>query len=62
MTFGATMTTLFEIALVAVTLWALLHEDRIAALEERFFAYCRRKRLSVVRSENSQKNYVRRGF
>lgn len=62
MSFGSFLTTLFEIALVVVTLWALLHEDRIAALEERFFAYCRRKRLHVVRSGRSQKTSVRRGF
>lgn len=41
--------TVFEIVLVVFTLWAVFHEDMFAALEERLFAFLKRKRLKVVR-------------
>lgn len=48
MDLGMILRTVFEIALVAFTLWALFHEDRFAALEQRLFARIRRRKLRVV--------------
>lgn len=62
MSFGMAMRSLFEVALVAFTLWALFHEDRIAAMEDRFFARCRRKRLTLVKPHTAGCEYARRGF
>lgn len=42
--------TIFEVALVSVTLWAVFHEDRLADFEERFIARFRRRRLKVIRT------------
>lgn len=52
MNFADTLITLFEVALVAFTLWALFHEDVLVAFEERVISRIRRQRLKVVKAEN----------
>lgn len=54
MNFGMIMKSVFEVALIGFTLWALLHEDRIAAVEQRLVARFRRRRLKIVGSPTSR--------
>ena len=49
MNLQGTLITIFEIALVAFTIWAVFNEDRFIALEERVFANIRRRRFKVIR-------------
>ncbi|MCQ2448640.1 MAG: hypothetical protein MJ132_00415 [Clostridia bacterium] len=49
MTLGMILKTLFEFALIVGTLWAVLHEDKFAAAEARFFARLRRRKFKVVK-------------
>ena len=49
MSFSNVLITLFEIALVAVALWAVFHEDLFIAFEEKLIARIRRRRLKVMR-------------
>ncbi len=49
MNFSDVLITLFEIALVAVALWAVLHEDMFIAFEEKLIAGIRRRRMKVLR-------------
>ncbi len=48
MSFGDTLLTLFEIALVAGTIWAVFHEDIFVDFEERLAARFRRRRFKVI--------------
>lgn len=58
MNFGMILRTIFEIALIAFTLWAVFHEDRFAALEQRLFARIRRRKFRVVEGNcYSRRNY-----
>lgn len=45
--------SLFEVILVAFTIWALFHEDRFIAFEDKLFSRIRRKNLKVLNSTNS---------
>lgn len=56
MNFNDILVTLFEVALVGVTLWALFHEDVLVAFEERIISRIRRRRLKVVRNEHVVRN------
>lgn len=49
MNFSDVLITLFEIALVAVALWAVFHEDMFIAFEEKLIAGIRRRRMKVLR-------------
>ncbi len=49
MSLGHTLLTLFEIALVSFTIWAVFHEDYFVELEDRFIARLRRRRLRVIK-------------
>lgn len=53
MSFGMIVRTVFEMALIGFTLWAVFHEDRFAAFEQRLFARLRRRRLRVVRGSRA---------
>ena len=48
MSFAQIIRTIFEIVLIAVTLWAIFHEDTFVAFEERIVAAFRRKRFKVI--------------
>ena len=48
MSFDQIIRTIFEIALIAVTLWAIFHEDIFVAFEERIVAAFKRKRFKVI--------------
>ena len=50
MSFSNVLITLFEIALVAVALWAVFHEDMFIAFEEKLLSKVRRRRLRVLHS------------
>lgn len=56
MNFADTLITLFEVALVAVTLWALFHEDVLVAFEERIISRIRRRKLKVIRTDSAVHN------
>ena len=49
--------TIFEIALVAFVIWAVFHEDKFIAFEERIAANIRRRRFKVIRGNNVCKSY-----
>ena len=44
-----TLKTLFELALVIFTIWALFNEQRFVAIERRIIAHIRRRKLKVVK-------------
>lgn len=48
MDLGMIFRTVFEVAIIVFTLWAVFHEDRFAALEQRLFARIRRRKLRVL--------------
>lgn len=52
MNLQGTLLTIFEIALVAFTIWAVFHEDRFIKFEERVAAHFRRRRFRVLRGGN----------
>lgn len=45
--------SLFEVILVAFTIWALFHEDRFIAFEDKLFSRIRRRSLKVVKSSRT---------
>ena len=49
--------TVFEAALVAFAVWAVFHEDRFIAFEERVAAHFRRRRFKVITGSNLCKSY-----
>ena len=49
MNFADALLTIFEIALVAFTIWAVFHEDLFIDFEERLFARLRRRKFKVIR-------------
>lgn len=49
--------TVFEAALVAFAVWAVFHEDRFVAFEERIAARFRRRRFKVIHGSNISKSY-----
>ena len=49
--------TVFEAALVAFAVWAVFHEDRFIAFEERVAAHFRRRRFTVIHGSNISKSY-----
>lgn len=48
MSFVHIIRTVLEAAVIIFTLWAVFHEDRFVAFEDRIFARFRRRRLKVV--------------
>ena len=48
MNFAQIIRTVFEMALIAFTLWAIFHEDIFVAFEERVVAMFKRRKLKVV--------------
>lgn len=61
MSFGMIMKSVFEVALIGFTLWALLHEDRIAGFEQRLVARFRRRRLKIANTSVARDRYPVRG-
>ncbi len=57
MNFTGTLMTIFEIVLVAAALWAVFHEDRFIAFEEKIISRFRRRRLKIVGENNICKSY-----
>ncbi len=49
MNFQDVLKTLFEVALVLFTLWALFHEDRFVSFERRIAAAFRRRNIKAVK-------------
>ena len=48
MSFRDVLLTVFEVALVTFTIWAVFHEDRFIAFEDRIKAKLRRSRFRVI--------------
>ena len=57
MNLTGTLLTIFEIALVAFVIWAVFHEDRFIAFEDRIVAHFRRRKLKVIKGNNVAKSY-----
>ncbi len=57
MNFTNTLLTVFELALVAFTIWAVFNEDKFVAFEERFVARIRRRRFKVIEGNRINKSY-----
>ena len=51
MTFSQSLITIFEVAMVALVIWCIFHEDRLVAFEERLLSRFRRKQLHIVKRE-----------
>ncbi len=49
MSFVDVLLTIFEIALVSFTIWAVFHEERFIAFEDRIMARLRRNKLKVIK-------------
>ena len=45
----SSLLTIFEIALVSFTVWAVFHEERFIAFEDRIMARLRRNKLKVIK-------------
>lgn len=58
MSLGNTLLTLFEIALVAFTIWAVFHEDLFIELEENIAAHIRRRKFKVLEGNRVSKSYT----
>ena len=52
MNLQGTLLTIFEIALVAFAIWAVFHEDRFVAFEEKIVSRIRRRRVKVLRGNS----------
>ncbi len=52
MSFTDFLRTVFEIALVTFTLWAVFHEDKFAAIEETLFSNFKRRKLKVAKAKS----------
>lgn len=48
MSLAQVIRTIFEIALIVFTLWAVFHEDVFISFEERIIAAFKRKRFKIV--------------
>ena len=57
MNFNGTLLTILEVAMVAFVIWAVFHEDRFVAFEERIAAHFRRRRFKVIEGNNICKSY-----
>lgn len=57
MNLTGTLLTIFEIAIVAFVIWAVFHEDRFVAFEERIGAHFRRRRFKVIKGNSVCKSY-----
>ena len=57
MNLQGTLLTIFEMALVAFAIWAVFHEDRFIAFEERIVARFRRRNFKVIEGNNVTKSY-----
>lgn len=57
MSLSGTLLTLFEVALVALAIWAVFHEDMFIAFEEKIVARFRRGKLKVIDGNRVSKSY-----
>ena len=57
MNLGSTLLTIFEVALVLFTIWAVFHEDRFIAFEEKIAARIRRRKFKVIKGNSVAKSY-----
>ncbi len=53
MSLGMIFSTVFEIALVVFTVWAVFHENKFIALEDRICAFVRRRSFKVIRGSKT---------
>ena len=62
MSLSFTLTTIFEILLVAAVFWGIFNEDKLIAFEKGLISAIRRRRLRVLKASPnrtySQKIYV----
>ena len=54
MSVSFTLTTIFEILLVAAVFWGIFNEDKLIAFEKRLIAVIKRRKLRVVKSVPSR--------
>ena len=61
MSLSFTLTSIFEILLVAAVIWAIFHEDTLIVFEKRLLSAFRRRKLRVVKSSScrySNSSYI----
>ena len=57
MNFSSTLFTIFEMALAALAIWAVFHEDRFIVFEEKLAARFRRRKFKVLEGNSVNKSY-----
>ena len=57
MNLSSSLLTIFEVALVAFAVWAVFHENKFIAFEDRIVAHFRRRRFKVIKGNNVCKTY-----
>ena len=57
MNLSGTLLTIFEVALVSFTIWALFHEDKFIMLEDKIVAHFRRRKFKVIEGSRVSKSY-----
>ncbi len=57
MNLQGTLLTIFEVVLVAFAIWAVFHEDKFIAFEERVVARFRRNRFKVIKGNSVSRSY-----
>ncbi len=61
MSVAFTLTTIFEILLVAAVFWGIFNEDKLIAFEKGLISAIRRRRLRVLKS-SSANTYSNRAY
>lgn len=56
MSFWNVVVSLLEVAIVLFTVWAVFHEDRFIAIEEKLFRKIKRRRMRVIAGGKQQFN------
>lgn len=57
MNLAGTLLTIFEVALVAFTIWAVFNEGLFVSFEEKVIARIRRRKFRVIKGNNVAKSY-----
>ena len=57
MEFTTTLRIILETAVMVFVIWAVFHEDRFIAFEDRIVAHFRRRKLKVIKGNNVAKSY-----
>ncbi len=59
MTVTMILKSVLEFGMIVFTLWAVFHEDKFAAAEQRVLTYLRRRRFKVIRGYEQPTRVIR---